>query len=78
VIACLADVHLTTGSGNLLSLELSVLGGFESGCHFVEWFLHGVYAIDSSSMKPKCWHRYVDSVFVIWPHGPSALKNFIN
>ncbi|GJQ68853.1 hypothetical protein Trydic_g6053 [Trypoxylus dichotomus] len=24
-------------------------------------------AIESSRMKPKCWYRYVDNTFVIWP-----------
>jgi hypothetical protein len=37
-----------------------------------------VEAIDSSLMKPECWHRYVDNVFTIWPHGQPALKNFLS
>lgn len=26
-------------------------------------------ALESSSMKPSIWLRYVDDVFAIWPHG---------
>jgi hypothetical protein len=36
-----------------------------------------VEAIDSSPMKPKCRHRYLDDVFAIWPHGQAALKDFL-
>ena len=33
-------------------------------------------ALDTSSKKPKMWHRYVDDVFVIWPHGDQLLEEF--
>ncbi|GJQ88541.1 hypothetical protein Trydic_g20125, partial [Trypoxylus dichotomus] len=33
-------------------------------------------AIESSRMKPKCWYRYVDDTFVIWPNGPRTLEEF--
>jgi hypothetical protein len=36
-----------------------------------------VEAIDSSPLKPKCWRRYVDDVFAVWPHGQGALKDFL-
>ena len=26
--------------------------------------------------KPKLWVRYVDDMFVIWPHGPDRLQSF--
>lgn len=35
-------------------------------------------AIQSSDKKPKCWFRYVDDTFVIWPHGKTALGEFLN
>jgi retron-type reverse transcriptase len=35
-------------------------------------------AIDSNPMKLKCWHRYVDDVFAIWPHRPFAFKDFLS
>jgi hypothetical protein len=36
-----------------------------------------VEVIKSNPMNPKWWHRYVDDVFAIWPHGKAALKNFL-
>ena len=34
-------------------------------------------ALDSALFKPSCWFRYVDDTFVIWPHGPNTLQNFL-
>ncbi|GJQ81343.1 hypothetical protein Trydic_g20555 [Trypoxylus dichotomus] len=34
-------------------------------------------AIEFSRMKPKCWYRYIDDTFVIWPHGPRTLEEFL-
>jgi hypothetical protein len=28
--------------------------------------------------KPLCWLRYVDDTFVIWPHGPGKLSEFLD
>ncbi|GJQ87067.1 hypothetical protein Trydic_g6826 [Trypoxylus dichotomus] len=41
---------------------------------FMEAFEHE--AIESSRMKPKYWYRYLDT-FVIWPHGPRTLEEFL-
>nr|XP_023015434.1 uncharacterized protein LOC111504940 [Leptinotarsa decemlineata] len=35
-------------------------------------------AIGTSHLKPTCWIRYVDDVFVIWPHGSEDLHAFLN
>ncbi|PNF41399.1 hypothetical protein B7P43_G14428 [Cryptotermes secundus] len=35
-------------------------------------------ALDLAPLKPRCWFRYVDDTFVIWPHGPDNLKGFLN
>ncbi|XP_023028461.2 uncharacterized protein [Leptinotarsa decemlineata] len=35
-------------------------------------------AFDTSHLKPTCWLRYVDDVFVIWPHGSEDLHAFLN
>ncbi|GJQ82841.1 hypothetical protein Trydic_g2581 [Trypoxylus dichotomus] len=42
---------------------------------FMEAFEHE--AIESSRMKRKCWYRYVDDTFVIWPDGPRTLEEFL-
>jgi hypothetical protein len=26
-------------------------------------------------LKPKCWFRFVDDTFVIWPHGSPSIFN---
>jgi len=28
--------------------------------------------------KPVCWLRYVDDIFIIWPHGKETLTEFLN
>jgi hypothetical protein len=35
-------------------------------------------ALESAPLKPRCWFRYVDDTFVIWPHGPDKLKEFLH
>ncbi|XP_023702295.1 uncharacterized protein LOC111861724, partial [Cryptotermes secundus] len=35
-------------------------------------------ALVSAPHKSRCWFRYVDDTFVIWPHGPDKLKDFLN
>ncbi|GJQ65916.1 hypothetical protein Trydic_g4016 [Trypoxylus dichotomus] len=42
---------------------------------FMKAFEHE--AIESSRMKAKCWYRYVDDTFVIWPHEPRTLEEFL-
>ena len=32
--------------------------------------------LETSPWKPKMWRRYVDDVFVIWPHGDQQLEEF--
>jgi hypothetical protein len=31
-------------------------------------------ALESDSLNPCCWFRYVDDTFIIWPHGGERLK----
>jgi hypothetical protein len=31
-------------------------------------------ALDLVPHKPLCWFRYMDDIFVIWPHEPEKLK----
>ncbi|XP_071450829.1 uncharacterized protein [Hetaerina americana] len=33
-------------------------------------------ALASCNLPPKCWLRYVDDTFVIWPHGEEKLEEF--
>jgi hypothetical protein len=35
-------------------------------------------AVEQSTHKPTCWYRYVDDIFVIWPHGHDKLTEFLN
>jgi hypothetical protein len=34
-------------------------------------------ALDSAQHKPPLWLQYVDDTFVVWPHGPEWLQNFL-
>jgi hypothetical protein len=34
--------------------------------------------LETATHKPLCWFRYVDDTFVIWPHGPGKLAEFLN
>jgi hypothetical protein len=35
-------------------------------------------ALDRAPHKPLCWFHYVDDTFIIWPHGPDRLKDFLD
>jgi hypothetical protein len=35
-------------------------------------------ALESASLKLRCWFRYVDDTSVIWQHGPDKLKDFLH
>jgi hypothetical protein len=34
--------------------------------------------LDSAQHKPLLWLWYVDDTFVVWPHGPVPLQDFLN
>jgi hypothetical protein len=34
-------------------------------------------ALDSAQHKPSLWLWYADDIFVVWPHGPERLQNFL-
>ena len=33
-------------------------------------------ALESATLKPRLWVRYVDDTFVLWPHGEDELEKF--
>jgi hypothetical protein len=35
-------------------------------------------AIDTTDLIPAIWLRYVDDTFVVWPHGPTRLQEFLH
>ena len=35
-------------------------------------------ALSSAPLRPKCFLRYVDDTFIIWPHGLDALHTFLD
>jgi hypothetical protein len=35
-------------------------------------------ALDTADYKPSKWLRYVDDTFVVWPHGPAKLQEFLH
>ena len=37
-----------------------------------------IRALNSSTLKPKLWLRYVDDTFVIWQHGDDNLNKFLS
>jgi hypothetical protein len=44
--------------------------------YFMEYFEE--MALDMASHKCLCWFHYMDDTFVIWPHGPGKLADFLN
>jgi hypothetical protein len=32
---------------------------------------------ETADLKPAVWLRYVDDTFVVWPHGPRSLQEFL-
>jgi hypothetical protein len=43
---------------------------------FIEHFEQ--LALDSTQHKPTLWLWYTDDTFVVWPHGPQQLQNFLS
>jgi hypothetical protein len=39
---------------------------------------YGKAALESAPLNPHCLFHYVDNIFVIWPHGPNKLKDFLH
>jgi hypothetical protein len=35
-------------------------------------------ALDSAQHKPSLWLQHVYDTFVVWPHGPERLQNFLS
>jgi hypothetical protein len=35
-------------------------------------------ALETATLKPLCWFRYVDHTVVIWPHGPGKLDDYFD
>jgi hypothetical protein len=35
-------------------------------------------ALEGVTHEPLCWFHYVDDTFVIWPHGPGKLSQFLD
>jgi hypothetical protein len=57
-----------TAMGNSLSLVVSNI--------FMEHFEETI--LDTEDHKPAKWLRYVHDTFVVWPHGPARLQQFLH
>jgi hypothetical protein len=44
--------------------------------YFMEYFEEN--ALEMATDKPLCWFHYIDDMFIIWPHGPCKLGDFID
>jgi hypothetical protein len=53
-------------------IELSLVVRNISVEHFV------VIALDAAGHKPTTWPRYLKNSFVVWPHGPARLQQFLH
>jgi hypothetical protein len=56
--------------GNSLSPVVSNIRVFME--HFEE------IALDTTNHKPAKWLRYVDDIFMVWPHGPARLQQLLH
>jgi hypothetical protein len=55
-----------------------VLGGSLSPIVSNIYMKHvGNLPLDSALHNPSLWLRYVGDTFVVWPHGPEQLQNFL-
>jgi hypothetical protein len=43
---------------------------------FVEHFVE--VALDVAGHKPTTWPRYLKNSFMVWPHGPARLQQFLH
>lgn len=34
--------------------------------------------LKKQTLKPLCWHRFIDDIFLIWTHGEESLKEFLD
>ena len=35
-------------------------------------------ALEEATCKSHCWFRYIDNIFLIWPHGTDRQTEFLN
>ena len=45
---------------------------------YMEYFESSLIPTIPDNLRPKVWLRYVDDVFVIYPHNEDALQEFLN
>jgi hypothetical protein len=73
---CISSTFSYTSGNNYRQVQGAAMGSPVSlPLAKISMTVFKVEAISSRPMKPKCWYRYVDNIFTIWPHEQAALKN---
>ena len=52
-------------------------GGFKSHLYFDDVSRFVDKFVYTYSPKPILWKRYIDDIFMIWPHGQETLNTFV-
>ena len=67
-------------SGQMYIQKQDTAMGTRMGPNYAIIFMHYLESnmLNKSTLKPKTWLRFIDDIFMIWPHGIQALTLFMD